>query len=81
MDRRAGGARPELELTGLDLRDVEEVPDHAIEVADLAIDERERARLRARSIGFVFQAFHLLPDRSVLENTMMSMLYSGVPRD
>ncbi|GAB2452881.1 ABC transporter ATP-binding protein [Xylanimonas ulmi] len=42
--------------------------------------ERERARLRARRIGFVFQAFHLLPQRSVLDNVVLATLYSGVPR-
>ena len=42
--------------------------------------ERERAALRAGHIGFVFQAFHLLPHRSVLENVLLATLYSGVPR-
>ena len=31
-------------------------------------------------MGFVFQAFHLLPNRSVLDNVLLPMLYSGVPR-
>ena len=42
--------------------------------------ERERARLRAGHIGFVFQAFHLLPQRTVLENVLLATIYSGVPR-
>ncbi|MBO9556842.1 ABC transporter ATP-binding protein, partial [Cellulomonas sp.] len=42
--------------------------------------ERERAALRAGHIGFVFQAFHLLPHRSVLENVLLATIYSGVPR-
>lgn len=42
--------------------------------------ERERADLRARHIGFVFQAFHLLPHRTVLENVLLATIYSGVPR-
>jgi putative ABC transport system ATP-binding protein len=33
--------------------------------------ELERARLRARRIGFVFQAFHLLPELTLLENVML----------
>ena len=45
------------------------------------LDEDERARVRAQRIGFVFQAFHLLPRRSVLDNVLMPMLYSGIPRD
>ena len=43
--------------------------------------EDERAALRGGKVGFVFQAFHLLPHRSVLENVMLAMLYSGVPRN
>jgi putative ABC transport system ATP-binding protein len=44
------------------------------------LDENERAIVRATTIGFVFQAFHLLPHRSVLDNVLLPMLYSGVPR-
>ncbi|MDD7944860.1 ABC transporter ATP-binding protein [Microbacterium sp. NE2HP2] len=42
--------------------------------------EDERAAVRARRLGFVFQAFHLMPRRTVLENVMLPMLYSGTPR-
>ena len=44
-----------------------------IEVTDLS--ERFRAGIRAREIGFVFQAFHLMEHRSVLENVMLADLY------
>lgn len=44
------------------------------------LSEDERAAVRARFIGFVFQSFHLLPRRSVLDNVLLPMLYSGVPR-
>lgn len=47
--------------------------------ADLSEDDR--AAVRATSLGFVFQAFHLMPHRSVLDNVLMPMLYSGVPRE
>lgn len=42
--------------------------------------ENERAALRGESIGFVFQAFHLLDRRTVLDNVLLATLYSGVPR-
>lgn len=48
-----------------------------VEVAHL--DEAGRCAVRGRRIGFVFQAFHLLSHRSVLENVALSMLYTGVP--
>ena len=45
-----------------------------------ALDEDERAALRASAIGFVFQSFHLMPTRTVLENTMLAGAYAGLPR-
>ncbi|WP_394555150.1 ABC transporter ATP-binding protein [Agromyces sp. MMS24-JH15] len=45
-----------------------------------ALEEDARARVRAQRIGFVFQAFHLMARRTVLENVLMPMLYSGIPR-
>ncbi|MCU1360606.1 MAG: transporter related protein [Ilumatobacteraceae bacterium] len=45
-----------------------------------AASERERARIRSSSIGFVFQAFHLLPYRNVLENVRVGVAYADSPR-
>jgi len=45
-----------------------------------SLDDLARAGLRGRRIGFVFQSFHLLPHRSVLENVMLAELYVGAPR-
>ena len=42
--------------------------------------ERERARIRCVTIGFVFQAFHLMPYRNVLDNVLVGVAYSDVPR-
>jgi putative ABC transport system ATP-binding protein len=44
------------------------------------MSEVERAAWRGRRIGFVFQAFHLLGHRSVVENVALAMIYAGVPR-
>lgn len=42
---------------------------------DLAtFDERERARFRSRELGFLFQAHHLLPQLSALENALVPTL-------
>ena len=38
-----------------------------------AIDEDERAALRARKVGFVFQSFQLLGNLNALENVMLPL--------
>ena len=40
-----------------------------------ALSDEERAGLRGQRIGFVFQAYHLLSHRSVLENVMLAEVY------
>ena len=39
-----------------------------------------RTSLRGSEVGFVFQAFHLLPYRSVIENVMTGLIYNRTPR-
>jgi putative ABC transport system ATP-binding protein len=43
------------------------------------LSDTELSRLRGRAIGFVFQAFHLIPHLSVLENVELPLFYQGVP--
>ena len=43
-----------------------------------SLSDRERSRLRNRSIGFVFQSFHLIPELSVAQNVETPLLYSGL---
>ncbi|MEV3990211.1 ABC transporter ATP-binding protein [Streptomyces sp. NPDC049837] len=45
-----------------------------------ALSDADRAGLRGRRIGFVFQSFHLLPHRSAMENVLLAMVYNGVAR-
>jgi putative ABC transport system ATP-binding protein len=42
-----------------------------------ALDEDGRAELRGRMVGFVFQAFQLLPAMSALENVMLPLELAG----
>jgi putative ABC transport system ATP-binding protein len=44
------------------------------------LSDSERTAVRARSIGFVFQSFHLLGHRTALENVMLGELYAGCGR-
>lgn len=43
------------------------------------MNEDQRAAWRARTLGFVFQSFQLLPHLSALENVMLPLELAGVP--
>lgn len=45
-----------------------------------ALRDADRTALRAQRIGFVFQAFHLLPHRTAWENVALALVYRGSGR-
>ncbi len=62
-------------LAGLDDASSGEVWLHGTNICTLSEDER--AELRARHVGFVFQSFQLLPGLTALENVMLPIELSG----
>ncbi len=57
------------------------VGSYHIEGIDAAsLSDEERATVRARKIGFIFQTFHLLGHRTAIENVMLAEVYSGGER-
>ena len=68
-------------LSLLGLLDTPTAGRYLLDGVDVAgLSDRARAAVRARQIGFVFQAFHLIGYRSVLDNVEVGLLYQGVPR-
>jgi putative ABC transport system ATP-binding protein len=45
------------------------------------MSDDQLADIRNQKIGFVFQAFNLLPRTSTLKNVMLPMMYAGVPKE
>jgi putative ABC transport system ATP-binding protein len=43
------------------------------------LDARQRARIRNREIGFIFQSFNLIGDLTVYENVELPLTYRGMP--
>ncbi len=51
-----------------------------LDQATRTLSEPARARLRSQTIGFVFQAYHLVPRLTSLENIELPMMLAGVSR-
>lgn len=49
-------------------------------VTATALSLAERARVRNREIGFIFQSFNLIGDMTVQENVELPLSYRGIPR-
>lgn len=64
-------------LAGLDLPTSGKV--HLDSVDIFALDEDERAALRGKVMGFVFQSFQLLPALTALENVMLPLELARIP--
>jgi putative ABC transport system ATP-binding protein len=60
-----GGAPPELSINGADVT---------------GLSDRRRTRMRADTMGFVFQSYNLVPTLSAVENVALAGEYAGVPR-
>jgi putative ABC transport system ATP-binding protein len=60
---RNGGSAPELTVAGTDAT---------------ALSDRERTRVRATQMGFVFQQFNLVPTLTAEENVALAAEYAGV---
>jgi putative ABC transport system ATP-binding protein len=53
-----------------------------VEGVDLGrLGEKDLTEYRRAKVGFVFQAFNLIPNLSALENVMLPMEFAGVPAD
>jgi putative ABC transport system ATP-binding protein len=62
-------------LAGLDLPSTGHVSLNGVNLGEL--DEDGRAEIRASSVGFVFQSFHLVPSLNALENVMLPLELAG----
>ena len=43
------------------------------------LTRNERAEFRRATVGIIFQAFHLIPNRTAVENVALPMMFAGTP--
>jgi putative ABC transport system ATP-binding protein len=66
-------------MAGLDSWDAGTI---LVDGQDLAqLDDEQRALLRRRKVGFVFQAFHVLPHLDVAQNVALPLMLLGQPHE
>jgi putative ABC transport system ATP-binding protein len=66
-------------IAGLDTPDSGRIQIDGCDLADL--DDAARTRLRRSKLGFVFQAFHLLPHLTVAKNVALPLALNGLDAD
>ena len=45
----------------------------------LSMDDNAKAKLRNKTLGFIFQQYNLIPKLNLCENVELAMLYAGMP--
>jgi putative ABC transport system ATP-binding protein len=50
-------------------------------IAMASLDDDAATRLRRQRMGFIFQAFHVLPHLTLLQNVALPLLLNGMPQD
>jgi putative ABC transport system ATP-binding protein len=69
-------------IAGLDHPDpAAEAPILVDGIAMAALDDDAATRLRRERMGFIFQAFHVLPHLTLLQNVALPLLLNGLPQD
>lgn len=66
-------------IAGLDTPDSGELSIDGVRLN--ALDDRQATLLRREKLGFIFQAFHLLPHLSVVQNIALPLLLNEMPTD
>jgi putative ABC transport system ATP-binding protein len=68
-------------IAGLDQPDAASEPPIVLDgMAMSALDDDAATRLRRQKMGFIFQAFHVLPHLTLLQNVALPLLLNGQPQ-